>query len=100
MPGRTGVGGGMIHPAEEIRGWPPTCRRTRRDRAVKNLTTICLTGLLASTAAAAGPEPFPGAVSRWEGFARHDFRVDGRDVIVVEPEKPLPGRPWAWRGEF
>jgi pimeloyl-ACP methyl ester carboxylesterase len=26
--------------------------------------------------------------------------VDGRDVIVVEPEKPLPGRPWAWRGEF
>ena len=21
-------------------------------------------------------------------------------MIVVEPEKPLPGRPWAWRGEF
>ena len=20
--------------------------------------------------------------------------------IVIEPEKPLPGRPWAWRGEF
>jgi pimeloyl-ACP methyl ester carboxylesterase len=46
------------------------------------------------------PKPFPGQASRWEGFARHDFRVDGADVIVVEPSKSLPGRPWAWRGEF
>jgi pimeloyl-ACP methyl ester carboxylesterase len=45
-------------------------------------------------------KPFPGAISRWNGFVRHDFRVDGKDVIVVEPEEPLPGRPWAWRGEF
>ena len=51
-------------------------------------------------ASAAEPEPFPGAVSRWNGFVRHDFQVDGVDVIVVEPEKPLTGRPWAWRGEF
>src|SRR5690349_8973695 len=46
------------------------------------------------------PGPFPGKLSRWEGFVRHDFRVDGADAIVVEPAKPLPGRPWAWRGEF
>ena len=46
------------------------------------------------------PKPFPGQASRWEGFVRHDFRVDGADVIVVEPAEPLPGRPWAWRGEF
>jgi pimeloyl-ACP methyl ester carboxylesterase len=46
------------------------------------------------------PRPFPGQAGRWEGFVRHDFRVDGDDVIVVEPAKPLPGRPWAWRGEF
>jgi pimeloyl-ACP methyl ester carboxylesterase len=26
--------------------------------------------------------------------------VGGANAIVVEPEKPLPGRPWAWRGEF
>jgi pimeloyl-ACP methyl ester carboxylesterase len=56
--------------------------------------------LLATTARASDPEPFPGVVGRWEGFVRHDFQVDGRNVIVVEPEKPLPGRPWAWRGEF
>lgn len=46
------------------------------------------------------PKPFPGKVSRWEGFVRHDFEVDGVKVIVVEPKAPKPGRPWAWRGEF
>lgn len=56
--------------------------------------------LAVSTMGHAGePTPLPGAVSRWNGFVRHDFRVDGADVIVVEPETPLPGRPWAWRGE-
>ena len=45
-------------------------------------------------------KPFPGMESRWEGFVRHDFPMDGANVIVVEPDKPLPGRPWAWRGEF
>jgi pimeloyl-ACP methyl ester carboxylesterase len=64
------------------------------------LTIVGLLAILAPTAEAAEPEPFPGAVSRWEGFIRHDFQVDGRNVIVIEPEKPLPGRPWAWRGEF
>jgi pimeloyl-ACP methyl ester carboxylesterase len=64
------------------------------------LTVVGLLAVLASIAEAAEPEPFPGAVSRWEGFVRHDFQVDGRNVIVIEPEKPLPGRPWAWRGEF
>lgn len=46
------------------------------------------------------PRPFPGVTSQWNGFTRHDFEVDGKKAIVVEPEKPLPGRPWAWRGEF
>ena len=43
------------------------------------------------------PNPFPGRrASGWLRATR--FQVDG--VIVIEPEKPLPGRPWAWRGEF
>jgi pimeloyl-ACP methyl ester carboxylesterase len=67
---------------------------------MKLLTVFGLTILLASTTRAAEPEPFPGAVSRWEGFSRHDFRVDAMNVTVVEPGTPLPGRPWAWRGEF
>jgi len=46
------------------------------------------------------PKPFPGKVSMWNGFTRHDFQIDASSVIVVVPAKPLPGRPWAWRGEF
>jgi pimeloyl-ACP methyl ester carboxylesterase len=49
---------------------------------------------------AAELKPFPGKVSRWEGFTRHDFEVDGTKAIVVEPETPAPGRPWLWRAEF
>ena len=46
------------------------------------------------------PPSFPGTKSRWEGFVRHDFPVDGANVIVVEPKEPLPGRPWVWRDGF
>jgi len=49
---------------------------------------------------AAEPKPFPGKTSDWNGFVKHDFQVDGKNVIVVEPKTPLPGRPWVWRGEF
>jgi pimeloyl-ACP methyl ester carboxylesterase len=65
------------------------------------LTMLHVLGsLLLASAPGGGAGPFPGTESRWEGFVRHDFRVDGKDAIVVEPKEPLPGRPWAWRGEF
>ena len=48
----------------------------------------------------AEPEAFPGKPTNWHGYARHDFKVAGHDAIVVVPAKPLPGRPWVWRGEF
>ena len=56
--------------------------------------------ILIGSAWAGQPAPFPGVESRWEGFVRHDFHVDGANVLVVEPRQALPGRPWAWRGEF
>jgi len=43
---------------------------------------------------------FPGAITNWEGFERHDFDFNGKPAIVVVPPHPLPGKPWAWRGEF
>lgn len=43
---------------------------------------------------------FPGAITNWEGFERHDFDFEGKPAIVVVPPHPLPGKPWAWRGEF
>jgi pimeloyl-ACP methyl ester carboxylesterase len=61
---------------------------------------VILTTLLIAVAPTEAPKPFPGVESRWEGFVRHDFQVDGASAVVVEPKKPLPGRPWAWRGEF
>ncbi len=66
---------------------------------------LCVPALLAvlfltAQCPAADPKPFPGAPTKWEGFARHDFKVDGTDATVVVPDKPLPGRPWVWRGEF
>jgi hypothetical protein len=56
--------------------------------------------LVSATPCIAEPKPFPGKTSKWEGFTRHDFQVGGVNVLVVEPEKAQPGRPWAWRGEF
>jgi len=44
--------------------------------------------------------PFPGKKSQWEGFDRYDFEFDGKPAIVVVPKQALPGKPWAWRGEF
>jgi hypothetical protein len=67
---------------------------------MRALSAVAVILGLSTAVHAAEPEPFPGAVSQWNGFVRHDFRVVGADVIVVEPETPLPGRPWAWRGEF
>jgi pimeloyl-ACP methyl ester carboxylesterase len=67
---------------------------------MRTLSVVALIVILASAAHADEARPIPGAVSRWNGFARHDFSVDGAKAIVVEPETPLPGRPWAWRGEF
>jgi pimeloyl-ACP methyl ester carboxylesterase len=59
--------------------------------------------LLAASVAglgAAEPKPFLGKPTTWQGFARHDFKVGDLNATVVVPEKPLPGRPWVWRGEF
>lgn len=56
--------------------------------------------LLLPVIALAEPKPFTGKVSKWSGFNQYSFMVDGASALVVEPEKALPGRPWAWRGEF
>ena len=43
---------------------------------------------------------FPGTVSDWNGFSKHDFEVDGKPALVVVPQKPAAGMPWVWHGEF
>lgn len=43
---------------------------------------------------------FPGAPTDYHGFLRHDFTVDDCPAIVVQPNNPIPDRPWVWRAEF
>ncbi|MBT5901642.1 MAG: prolyl oligopeptidase family serine peptidase [Opitutaceae bacterium] len=53
-----------------------------------------------TSAAFAGPPTFPGEVSEWNGFQRHDFKVADRAAIVVIPQKAADGNPWIWRARF
>jgi len=43
---------------------------------------------------------FPGSVTEWNGFPRHDFKLNGWDAILVEPPRAAEGRPWIWRTTF
>ncbi len=36
----------------------------------------------------------------WEGWAKIEFKVDGRSAFLIEPEVPAEGKPWIWRTEF
>ena len=43
---------------------------------------------------------FPGECSKWNGYTKYDFEIDGRSCCVVEPALPAPGKPWIWRARF
>lgn len=77
-----------------MRASDQTSRMLRR-----RIGILCLI-LLPAVRANADDAPFPGTRSTWNGFDRYDVEVDGREVLVVVPEKPAPGRPWVWEGEF
>lgn len=47
-----------------------------------------------------GPALFPGRRSKWQGFDRYDFEVNGPTVTVVAPKTAAKGKPWVWHGEF
>ncbi len=48
----------------------------------------------------ASSSTFPGKVGKWNGFAIHNFKLDGRNCRLVVPDKPAGGRPWVWRARF
>ena len=45
-------------------------------------------------------QEYPGEKSTWEGCDRYDFKVEGRDALVVIPKEAAPGNPWIWRPAF
>ena len=57
---------------------------------------------LASTARVNGFETdYPGRVTDWRGFRRHDFTLEGLACVLVEPNVPAdPERRWFWRARF
>ncbi len=64
------------------------------------VTLLLQTTTFLGQLAAAESVPFPGKQSEWNGYARYDFSVDGKPVLVVAPKTPAAGRPWVWHGEF
>ena len=38
--------------------------------------------------------------STWNGYERIDFKLDGKDCLIVKPKNPATGNPWIWRPEF
>ena len=38
--------------------------------------------------------------TEWNGYQRKNFRLYGRDCLMIIPEKEFPGKPWVWRAEF
>lgn len=66
-----------------------------------NIASACAvgTGFLADNSANSSGD-FPGKLSDWNGFARFDFEVAGKPLMVIAPKQPAAGRPWVWHGEF
>jgi len=46
------------------------------------------------------PTIAPEGARSWHGYTRRDTRLNGRQLIVVEPDRPAVGRPWIWRARF
>lgn len=55
---------------------------------------------LGDAPAANADAPSAVQVSKWNGFDRVDFMIEGRAAILVGPVTAAPGRPWIWRTEF
>lgn len=58
---------------------------------------ILIPMLLAAALAHAGEAP---RVSQWNSYEKLDFKVAGRDGLLVKPKAPATGKPWIWRTEF
>jgi len=53
-----------------------------------------------STASDRSPIPIPATTNVWFGFEQLNFRVNGRDCLLVLPRTNSAGSSWIWRTEF
>ena len=42
----------------------------------------------------------PKQTGDWNGYAKHDLTIAGKQVTIVAPKTAAAGRPWVWHGEF
>ena len=62
--------------------------------------TLALVLLSSSFASLFAEDAFTGKKSAYHGFERYDFKLEGKDCIVVLPKEVAKGTPWIWRAEF
>jgi hypothetical protein len=43
---------------------------------------------------------FEARKSKWKGFTKTDFTLNGYSCFVVKPKKTASGKPWVWRERF
>lgn len=55
--------------------------------------------LLSVPVYASKPE-IKGEKSEYRGYPRYDFKLEGRDAVVIIPENRPEGNPWMWRPAF
>lgn len=73
----------------------------RHSLTMSRLIALILTAFtLQSIAHGDDLKGFPGKVSDFAGYARHDFVWDGLKCRVVLPKKAATGKPWIWRARF
>jgi pimeloyl-ACP methyl ester carboxylesterase len=64
--------------------------------------------LLTASISHGGPQKVPTSTSdqpshvesKWKGFTKQSFQIEGRSAFVVVPPTPAIGRPWIWRTSF
>ena len=64
------------------------------------MRSLTLVFLLALSLVVRSDDSFPGDVSQWHGFKRHDFEFKGRKGIIVQPQQAADQKPWIWRARF
>jgi hypothetical protein len=79
-------------------------RRSRQQFIVAAMVACSLFAAIRSDIAAYGTEASNSADnvkrSKWKGFDRLDFQLDGREALLILPPKADVGKPWIWRTEF
>jgi len=72
----------------------------RHPKLASTLLTLVTIALSLTVSGSAAAQEWPGTTSKWHGYRRHDFEVDGRKCYVVAPIHIAPGKPWIWRARF